>query len=285
MPARKKTQVTTVKKTYKMPPTNSTVVEWVRVGMLNINFANYNGPQRNRPGDSKSYLKSLSGRANAYGDFQWELLRYRVVSRRADGVLYPLDGNGSNHWLENQFGPNFEVPCIMVDDLTLAEENNLFQKLQVVKKVTPTEKYRVDLEFDKHSRAVQIEKALSAAQDSKGEALGFFISQSTSNPHALGRTTAEFIEGRYNATALTTTLELTAALFDEGQQARTNGALVKALAILLHKPGAMDDYDKDRLFAMLTQAGAAATVGQARGGSGEIIVLQTIADMYNAMYN
>lgn len=257
--------------THPEPPKNYTKRENIKVGLLNRNFAMYPGPQRNRPQDSSKYRVSLTGRAKAYGSFSWVLLRDRVVSRRADGVMYPLDGNSSNHWLESLFGPDFEVPCITVDDLTLAQENRIFQRIQDNKKVTPTERYKTDLEYDDSSLAHKIESALPE---------GFHITQSPFDPFGLGRTTAEWIVRKYGAKALTETLKVTVGLFSERDAARTNGALVKAIAILLNNADERESYNMEQLLRLLGATGATALVGQARGNGGEGIVLSVIRDAY-----
>jgi hypothetical protein len=258
-------------KTYVTPPRNYTKRENIKVGLLNHNFAAYPGPQRNRPQDSSKYRVSLASRAKAYGPFSWVLLRDRVVSRRADGVLYPLDGNGSNHWLEIMFGPNFEVPCIVVDDLSLPDENRLFQRLQDNKKVTPTERYRTDLEYDQGSLAAKVQQALPE---------GFHITQSPLDPFGLGRTTAEWIVRKYGAKALTETLNVTTSLFSEREPARTNGALLRALAVLFNNADERESYDLGRLLALLREAGPATLSSYAHGNGGEGLVLIRIRQLY-----
>lgn len=260
-------------KTYRTAPKNLTNREYIKVGVLNHNFATYPGPQRNRPQDSVRYKAALTGRAKAYGDFRWELLKDRVVSRRADGVLYPLDGNGSNHWLEALFGPDFEVPCVMVGGLALAEENKLFQQLQVNKKVTPTQKYVTDLEYDDKSMAFKIERALPEK---------FHISQSKTDAFAVGRTAAEEIVKKYGAKALTETLNAIAAIFRDDEPQRTNGALVKAVAVVLHNADEREGYDLDRLFTLMQRAGAMTLAEQAWGGGAENVVLTRMKEIYTA---
>lgn len=246
--------------------------EHIKVGVLNHNFAAYPGPQRNRPQDSSRYRASLASRAKAYGSFSWALLRDRVISRRADGVLYPLDGNGSNHWLEDLFGPDFEVPCVVVDDLNLAEENRLFLRLQDIKKVTPTEKYRTDLEYDEGSLAAKIQSALPE---------GFHITQSPLDPFGIGRTTAEWIVKKYGVKALAEVLKVVISLFGDQEPARTNSALVKALAVLLNNADERESYDITRLFPLLQKAGPSALAGYARGNGGEVHVLARIRGLYS----
>lgn len=261
------------KKTYAEPPRNYTRRENIKVGVLNHNFAAYPGPQRNRPQDSSRYRAGLAARAKAYGSFSWVLLRDRVVSRRGDGVLYPLDGNGSNHWLETLFGPDFEVPCLVVDDLNLPEENRLFQRLQDNKKVTPTERYRTDLEYDRDSLAAKIQQALPDR---------FLITQSPLDPFGLGRTTAEWVVRKYGAKALTETLNVVVSLFSERDPARTNGALVRALAVLLNNADERESYDLPRLLALLRETGPATLSSYAHGNGGEGLVLLRIRELYQA---
>ncbi len=257
--------------TYGKPPENHTKREYIKVGVLNHSFATWPGPQRNRPQDSSRYRVSLVARARTYGTFRWALLRDRVVSRRPDGVLYPLDGNGSNHWLEGLFGPDFEVPCIVVDDLTLAQENELFQRLQDNKRVTPTEKFVTDLEYDDSSIAAKIQGALPE---------GFHITQSPLDSFGLGRTTAEWVVTKYGAKALAGTLNVIVRLFSDTEPARTNGALIKAVTVLLNNTDVRESYDMTRLLALLQRTGATAITGQARGRGSEGPVLATIRELY-----
>lgn len=260
-------------KGYLAPPANHTRREYLKVGLLNRNFATYPGPQRNRPQDSARYRASLAGRAKAYGPFSWALLRDRVVSRRADGVLYPLDGNGSNHWIEDLFGPDFEVPCIVVDDLNLPDENRLFQRLQDNKKVTPTEKYRTDLEYDHDSLAAKIQQALPE---------GFHVTQSPLDAFGIARTSAEWIVRKYGVSALTEALKVVTSLFSEAETARTNGALVKALAVLLNNADEREAYDLTRLLPLLQQAGPAQLTSHAHGSGAESLVLARMREIYLA---
>jgi hypothetical protein len=259
-------------KVYRTPPKNLNSREHIKVGLLNNNFRDYPGPQRNRPSDSSRYKSALAARAQAYGEFSWPLLKDRVVSRRSDGVLYPLDGNSSNHWLESLFGPDFEVPCIVVSGLALSEENKLFQRLQVIKTVTPTQKYRADIEFDRQSDAFKIENALPE---------GFHISQSKTDAFAIGRTTAASIYKSYGPKALTESLNAVASIFRDDEPRRTNGALVKAIAVVLNNPAAREGYDMDRLFNLMQATSADVLAEQAWGGGAEVVVLDRMRKIYD----
>lgn len=269
---------------YKTPPVNDTEIRNVKVGILNHNFATYSGPQRNRPSDKLSkktgnsiYRRSLFARSRAYGEFRWELLTLRVVSERADGTLYPLDGNSSNHWLERLFGPDFEVPCRVLKDRSLREEKEVFLKLQEVKRVTATEKYVVDTEYD--------ETSLSFAIKDVVEASGFEIAQRPKDACALGRTTAETVVKRFGTTgrthglnALGKTLTTLTGLFPEDDWKRTNRALVVALAVILHDEDEFPDVTVQDVLDYMRDAGADALVNGAMGTWAENIVLQRIHD-------
>lgn len=269
---------------YPKPPFRNTEYRDIPVGLLNHNFATYSGPQRDRPEDKVSkktgnsiYRKSLFSRSRAYGQFSWSVLRARVVSERPNGVLYVLDGNSSNHWLERVFGPSFQVPCQVLTGLSLKDEKDIFLKLQEIKKVTPTEKYRVDVDYD--------EGSLSALIKGVVEVLGFEIAQRTTDPYAIGRTTCEWIVRKFGATgtqaglnALRHTLETVTALFPENDPKRTNGALVKALAVVLYNDDEFNGVSRAEVLNFIRASGADKIVGQSRGGSGEAEVLGRLHD-------
>lgn len=270
---------------YVTPPANNTEQRNIPVGVLNHNFAVKNGPQRNRPEDNVSkktgntvYRRSLFARSRSYGEFSWALLSPRVVSERRGGVLYPLDGNGSNFWIERLFGPEFEVPCVVIKGLSLREEKDIFLKLQDRKRVTPTEKFKVDTEYD--------EQSLSYAMKGIVEDAGFYIGQRTTDPNALGRTTAEWVIKKYGSNgrthglnALRTTLEAVTVLFPEDDFRRTNGALVKAIAVVIHNDDEFPTVGTEKVLEYIRQSGAQAVVGQSRGSSAEAEVLQRLHDV------
>src|ERR1700744_5931957 len=96
---------------YETPPTENYEVVYIKVGVLTEFFREEHGPQRDhpdwKPGDK--WKDDLKRRGEAYGTYDPLLFPPRIVSRRKDGVLWTLDGNGSNHWVEEKFGPEFEV--------------------------------------------------------------------------------------------------------------------------------------------------------------------------------
>jgi hypothetical protein len=179
--------------------------------------------------------------------------------------------------LERTFGPEFEVPCTVLAGLTLKEEKDIFLKLQERKKVTPTEKYRVETEYDEASLAAGIKKVV--------EKLGFSVSQRTSDPAAIGRTTCEWIVRRFKVTgvqtglnALQLSLECVLQVFPADDPKRTNGALVKALAIILHDDDEFPAGKREDVLRFIGEQGAAEVVRESRGGSGEQEVLRRLHD-------
>lgn len=269
---------------YLTAPVNITEMRNLPVGMLNHSFLTYNGPQRNRPSDNISkktgnsvYRQSLYARSRAYGEFDWALLTPRVVSERANGILYPLDGNGSNHWLERMFGPDFEVPCLVLKGLSLKEEKDTFLKLQERKRVTPAERFKVDTEYDENS--------LAAAIKGIADDCGFEIAQRTNDPNAIGRTVADWIVKKYGTqgrthglSALRYTLETVNGMFPADDKKRKNGALVKAIAVVLHNDDEFPTVSRESVLRYISNTGAGPVVGQSRGGNGEQEVLQRLHD-------
>lgn len=244
----------------------------MRVGTLTKAFESGDGPQRDRPQDKASYIRSLRARSKAYGessaDYNPAVLRPRIVSDRGNGKYWPLDGNGSNHWLEWLFGPDFEVPVYLVKGLSLAEENKIFQQVQKNKKVTTAEQFQNDREFNSDSLAFQIEQILKP--------LDFHTTNQVKDAWGLGATTSTYVFKRYGAKGLKFTLQAIAALYDGDQWKRTNGAFVKALAIALHNP----DYDQGILRNVLLGTSLEELADNARGSGGESVVLPRIQAAY-----
>lgn len=241
------------------------------VGMLNLTFANEHGPQRNRPADSARYRSTLRTRSRAYGAFNPVLLRPRVVSYREDTrQYYTLDGNSSNHWLEEMFGPSYLVPCRVVSGLTLAEENRIFQDLQKLKKVTLTEKHRSDVEFDDTSQAYLLSKIFAEE--------GFQLGQRTNSPVIIGVSAGAYILNIGGEARLRDTLRIIRECFPDDDEKRTNNSLVKAISLVLGN----EEYERERLVRAMKKAGSWALFEGAQGRLAETHVVPRIREFYEA---
>jgi hypothetical protein len=261
--------VTTTKAKHAAAPPLNYEPTTMTVGTLTKSFESGDGPQRDRPQDKKYYIRSLRGRAKAYGTYSPAILRPRVVSDRGGGKFWVLDGNGSNHWLETLFGPDFQVPVYLMKGLTLAQENDIFQQIQKGKHVTRNEQFANDTEFNEQSTAFKITKVLKAE--------GFRTTNQVKDPWGLGATTSSFVFGRYGAGGLRDVLQLIKTMFKDDDWKRTNGALVKALAIVQGN----QDYDRATLAAALTRVADANELSHdARGSGGESVVLPRIYALY-----
>jgi hypothetical protein len=262
--------MTTTAPKHQTPPALNYEPTTMTVGTLTKSFESGDGPQRDRPQDKKYYIRSLRARSKAYGDYNPAILRPRVVSDRGNGKFWVLDGNGSNHWLEVLFGPDFPVPVYLMTGLTLAQENTIFQQIQRGKHVTRNEQFANDLEFNDASAAYKITKVLQAE--------GFHTTNQVKNPWGLGATTSEYIYKRYGLSILKTVLDYVKQFFSDDDWKRTNGALVKALAIMIGN----EDYDNEVLAnALLGVTDADELAHDARGSGGESIVLPRIMKLYH----
>ena len=52
-----------------------------------------------------------------------------------------MDGNGSNHWMEEQFGYEFLVPCKVYEGLSEIQEATMFLGFQNMKQVSRAEEF------------------------------------------------------------------------------------------------------------------------------------------------
>jgi hypothetical protein len=252
-----------------VPPALNYELTTMTVGTLTKSFESGDGPQRDRPQDKKYYIRALRTRSKAYGSYNPAVLRPRVVSDRGNGVYWVLDGNGSNHWLEELFGVDFPVPVYLMKGLTLAEENTIFQQIQRGKHVTRNEQFANDREFNDSSNAYKITKVLDAE--------GFHTTNQVKDPWGLGATTSEWVYKRYGTSVLKTVLDFVKKFFADDDWKRTNGALVKALALVIGN----DDYDNEVLAnALLGVADADELAHDARGSGGESIVSPRIEARY-----
>jgi hypothetical protein len=240
------------------------------VGILVSAFATLRGPQRNRPEDSVRYLSTLRARAKAFQDYNPVLLRPRVVSYRSDSHQYwTLDGNASNHWLHEKFGPNHLVPCRVLRGLTLAQENRIFQDLQRLKKVTLTEAARSDIEFDDGSLAFTVNRMF--------EEQGFTIGQRTDSATTIGISAGTYVLAIGGEPRLRETLRALRECFPGDDKRRTNVTLVKAVGLALGNA----ELEHERLMRAMKAAGTWELAGAAQGRGSEHAVLAKIRAAYD----
>lgn len=254
---------------YAKPPAINYEHTTMTVGTLTKAFEAGDGPQRDRPQDKKRYATALRNRAKAYGTFNPAILRPRVVSDRGEGRYWPLDGNGSNHWLEGLFGPSFPVPVYLLKGLTAEQENEIFQQIQRGKQVTRAEKFANDREFSESSKAYQIGNIMDAE--------GFRTTASARDPWGIGATVSEWVFDKRGGGGLTEVLQLIKTVFSADDWKRTNGSLIKAIAVLHGNA----DYDHAILAAALLRVPEAGILSEgARGRGAESIVLPKIEKLY-----
>lgn len=257
------------KQTYAKPPAINYELTTMAVGTLTKAFESGDGPQRDRPQDKKRYATALRNRAKAYGTYNPAILRPRVVSDRGNGVYWPLDGNGSNHWLEGLFGPSFGVPVYLLHGLSLEQENELFQQIQRGKQVTRMEKFANDREYNESSIAYQIAKIM--------EAEGFRTTAQVKDPWGIGATISEWIYAKRGGGGLAEVLQLIKTVFSADDWTRTNGSLLKAIASMHGNA----DYDHATLAAALLRVPTAGVLSEgARGRGSESIVIPRIERLY-----
>lgn len=241
------------------------------VGILTVAFANLHGPQRNRPADSPRYRSTLKSRSKSYGVYNPVLLRPRVVSYREDTRQYfTLDGNSSNHWLEEMFGPDHLVPCRVMRGLSLAQENRVFQELQRLKKVTATEAARADVEFDTSSDAFIINRVYHEA--------GFTLGQRNDSAFVIGVSAGTYILSVGGEARLRETLRAVRECFADDDARRTNASLLKAIALALGNSA----FERERLMRALKAAGTWELASGYTGRGGENAVLRRIREYYDA---
>ncbi len=116
-------------------------IEWLRVGNLANPVDTGQVLYQRNTGKTGKEPRAVRTRYKKLGDFDPKLLRFREVSRRADGTLACMDGNGSNHWVQELFGPDALVPCKVYEGLTVQQEATMFLGFQRMKLVTKTEQY------------------------------------------------------------------------------------------------------------------------------------------------
>lgn len=243
------------------------------VGIMNNAADTQPGPQRNTYQEGNRWKQALAARWRKYGDYDPLFLSDRVVSLRDDGVYYPLDGNGSNHWLAKQYGDSYKVPCRIITGLTLQQENEIFQAIQDRRKaVTAFQKHLANAAYDPDSKDYQTEEVLIE--------VGFHPSSAVNDPLGIGVTAIDFVYGRYGKAGLRDTLLSLKAIFPDDSTARTNASLVKGLSVVLCNPDYTAKFDREKLFPILAEATAEALSEGARGRASENKVVERIVQYY-----
>jgi hypothetical protein len=256
---------------YPAPPAVNYEEVLLPVGILTAAFANLHGPQRNRPSDSVRWQASLRARSRAYGDYNPVLLRPRVVSyREGTRQYYTLDGNSSNHWLQDRYGPNFLVPCRVLRGLTPSQENRIFQDLQKLKRVTLIEAARADVEFDAGSAAFVINKAYDEA--------GFTLGNRNDSAFIIAITPGQYVLSIGGEARLRETLRAIRESFPDDDPRRTNASLVKAIALALGNA----EMERELLLRAMKAAGTWELAGAIQGRGSEGAVLARIRAAYDA---
>jgi len=254
---------------YPAPPARNYEEVMLPVGILTSAFAILHGPQRNRPADSVRYKQSLKARSRAFGEYNPVLLRPRVVSYREDTRQYfTLDGNASNHWLQEKFGPAHLVPCRVLRGMTMAQENQVFQDLQKLKKVTLTEAARSDVEFDEDSTAFIVNRLLAEG--------GFALGSRTDSAVTVSITAGRFLLSIGGEARLRDTLRAIRECFPDDDTRRTNVSLVRAIGLALGNP----EFEKERLLRALKAAGTWELAGALYGRGADTLVLPRIKAAY-----
>lgn len=257
-------------KAYPVAPPRNYEDTMLPVGILTTAFSSLHGPQRNRPADSARYRASLRARSKAFGDYNPVLLRPRVVSYRSDShQYYTLDGNASNWWLEEKYGPTHLVPCRVMHGLTSAQENRIFQDLQKLKKVTLTEAARADIEFDEGSVAFTVNRVYSEQ--------GFAMGQRTDSATTIGITAGTYVLAIGGEQRLREVLRIIRECFPGDDPRRTNVTMVKALALALGN----EEFERERLARALKRAGSWEIASNAQGRGSESAVLARIKAAYD----
>lgn len=254
---------------YLAPPPINYMDTRMRVGILVDAFEHNTGPQRDRWQDKPDYKQALKKRAAAYGDYNPAILSPRIVSDRGNGEYWPLDGNGSNHWLRDLFGPDFEVAVRLIPGLSPKTENALFQDLQKSKRVTANEKFQNDKEYNPDSEAAKINAAVEAVP-------GFHISPSPKDAWGVAYTTAKVLYDRHTESGIVDLLAVINGIYPEDQPRRTNGAVLKGVAWYL----CSKYYDRNAVIRAVKTFKTAADLaeGSYGGAGGELRVKEKLEE-------
>jgi hypothetical protein len=261
----------TATKDYPTPPETNYERTTIAVGVLNAAADTKPGPQRDTQWTSPRWRTALRARSKRYGDFNPLFVTDRIGWRMDDGTIYPLDGNGSNHWYENLFGPLYQVPIrIITNAMTVADAARIFEAIQAQRKpVTRAQTHWVEATFNVNSVAHKTEALL--------EEYGFKTSASVNDPWGVPSTAVDFVWKLGSEERLRWVLGTTSENFPDDDPKRTNASLFKGLGVLA---GHQSEFDMALMLAVLRRAGSAYLSAGARGRASEDEVFKRMQSVY-----
>jgi len=249
-------------------------IRFLRVHILNRTMddrENVKGFQRDRGKDGKQPA-TLKTRVKALGprdDFDPRVFTPRLVSERGDGTYFTIDGNGSNHWVEDLFGPETTVPCIVFTGLTLPEEADLFEKAQRGRLVTKAVQFKAAVEAERHD-AMEITEILKDYNAEVGTGR---------KPGNYGQSAITYIYDKFGAVHLRQVILFIKQNYEQDPHS-TNVGFVKALGDLLSMKG----YEAAKLSKALGNVTVAELISGASGGGAQTNALRIMKEKYHAMW-
>lgn len=248
-------------------------LRFLRVHILNqtMDDENIGGFQRDRGKNGKPPAR-LKTRVKALGpehEFDPRVFTPRLVSQRDDGTYFTIDGNGSNHWVEDLFGPDTKVPCVVLTGLTRAEEADLFEKAQRGRLVTKAVQFAAAVEAERVD-ALEITEILGdfGAEIGTGRKPGNF-----------GQSAITYIYDKFGAHHLRQVILFIKQNFWDDPHS-TNVGFVKALGDLLSMKG----YEANKLSKALTGVQIAILLDGASGGGAQTNSLRIMKEKYHNLY-
>jgi hypothetical protein len=250
-------------------------IQWIRVHLLTstMNDTTVEGFQRDRGKNGKApaplwnRVKEL-----AKVDFDPRIFTPRIISQRDDGTYFTIDGNGSNHWVEQLFdNPNMKVPCVVLTGLTLADEADLFEKAQRGRLVTKA------VQFDAAVHAERVD-ALEIT-----EILGDYgaVVGTGRKPHIFGQSAIRYNYDRNGAAGLRQVIAFIKQNFWDDPYS-SNIGFVKALGDILNMKG----YETDKLAQALKGLNIVELFpgGSGTGFAAQTSALQGMKTLYHNMW-
>jgi hypothetical protein len=252
---------------------NADTLRFLRVHMLNqtMDDETVGGFQRDRGKNGKPIAR-MRNRVKALGpedEFDPRVFTPRIVSERDDGTYFTIDGNGSNHWVEDLFGADTKVPCVVLTSLTRPEEADLFEKAQRGRLVTKAVQFAAAVEAERVD-ALEITEILGdfGGEIGTGRKAGNF-----------GQSAITYTYDKFGAKHLRQVILFIKQNFWDDPHS-TNVGFVKALADLLGMKG----YEAAKLSKALTGTQVATLLDGASGGGAQTNALRGMKDKYHALY-
>lgn len=247
-------------------PFTGYTVEWLMVGLLTSPVDNGIVRYQRNQGKGGKPGTGLKARFKKYGTFNPAFVRFREVSRRGDGTLACMDGNGSNHWMQGQFGYEFLVPCKVYEGLSEAQEARMFLGFQRTKSVTRTEEFNAG----QITKDEQYIKTGQIAAD-----YGFAIGNGRNNK-VIGYSAIEYVF-KFGETRLRETLQYVRDSYPD-DQSRTNTGFVMALCDVLGNA----DIDRGILDKVLAGVSVDDLRENRSGGAAKTTCFNNIMELYRA---